>query len=45
MTTCWSTSTASTTPSLPPDKKELIHEVLTWYKTNHPIWFKWLEME
>ncbi len=28
---------------LPPDKKGLILEVLRWYKTNHPIWFKWLE--
>ncbi len=27
------------------DKKELIREVLTWYKANHPIWFKWLELE
>ncbi len=30
---------------LPPDKKELIREVLEWYKANHPIWFKWLEIE
>jgi hypothetical protein len=28
---------------LPPDKKNLIIEVLRWYKTNHPIWFQWLE--
>ncbi|MCP4900834.1 MAG: hypothetical protein GY906_28035 [bacterium] len=28
---------------LPPDKKALILEVLRWYKTNHPIWFHWLE--
>ena len=28
---------------LPPDKKELIDEVLRWYKQNHPIWFTWLE--
>ena len=27
---------------LPPDKKELIQEVLAWYKANHPIWFQWL---
>jgi hypothetical protein len=30
---------------LPHDKKELIREVLTWYKANHPIWFTWLEMK
>jgi hypothetical protein len=27
------------------DKKQLIREVLTWYKASHPIWFKWLEMD
>ncbi len=27
---------------LPPDKKDLIMEVLEWYKKNHPIWFRWL---
>jgi hypothetical protein len=30
---------------LPPDKKQLIREVLEWYKTEHPIWFEWLEMD
>jgi hypothetical protein len=30
---------------LPPDKKALIREVLTWYKENHQIWFKWLEID
>jgi hypothetical protein len=30
---------------LPRDKKELIREVLDWYKANHPIWFSWLEMK
>jgi len=30
---------------LPPDKTKLIHEVLEWYKANHPTWFKWLEIE
>jgi hypothetical protein len=30
---------------LPHDKKELIREVLVWYKKHHPIWFKWLEIE
>jgi hypothetical protein len=29
---------------LAPDKRKLIHEVLTWYKENHPIWFLWLEI-
>ena len=30
---------------MPSDKRELIREVLDWYKTNHPIWFTWLEMD
>jgi hypothetical protein len=30
---------------LPRDKRDLIHEVLTWYKENHPIWFEWLDMK
>ncbi len=30
---------------LPNDKRELIREVLIWYKKNHPIWFKWLELK
>lgn len=29
---------------LPPEKKAFIAEVLAWYKTNHPIWFRWLEL-
>ena len=29
---------------LSPDKKALIREVLEWYKANHPIWFRWLEL-
>jgi hypothetical protein len=29
---------------LAPDKKELIRQVLTWYKAEHPLWFEWLEM-
>jgi hypothetical protein len=29
---------------LPRDKRDLISEVLTWYKENHPIWFEWLEL-
>jgi hypothetical protein len=28
---------------MPADKRNLIREVLQWYKTNHPIWFQWLE--
>jgi len=27
-----------------PDKKALIQEILGWYKENHPIWFRWLEI-
>jgi len=30
---------------MPSDKRELIREVLDWYKANHPIWFNWLEMK
>ncbi len=26
------------------DKKELIRQVLTWYKAEHPLWFEWLEL-
>ncbi len=29
---------------MPNDKKELIQEVLFWYKKNHPTWFRWLEI-
>ena len=29
---------------LAPDKKELIRDVLTWYRDHHPTWFSWLEM-
>jgi hypothetical protein len=29
---------------LPPDKKELIRQVLRWYKAEHPMWFEWLEL-
>ncbi len=29
---------------LPPDKKELIRQVLRWYKAEHPLWFEWLEL-
>jgi len=27
-----------------PEKRTFIHQVLTWYKQNHPTWFKWLEI-
>jgi hypothetical protein len=30
---------------LPPDKKRLIQDVLRWYKDNHPIWFRWLNLD
>jgi hypothetical protein len=30
---------------LPADKRDLIREVLVWYKVNHPTWFSWLEMK
>ena len=30
---------------MPPDKKALIREVLAWYKANHPIWFRWLDLD
>jgi hypothetical protein len=26
------------------DKQDLIRNVLSWYKENHPIWFRWLSM-
>ncbi len=29
---------------LSPEKKAFIAEVLAWYKANHPIWFRWLEL-
>ncbi|HVS02532.1 MAG TPA: hypothetical protein VMT16_07165 [Thermoanaerobaculia bacterium] len=29
---------------LPPDKQRLIRQVLEWYKENHPIWFRWLDI-
>ena len=29
---------------LPPDKKALIQEVLAWYKNQHPVWFRWLDI-
>ncbi len=29
---------------LSPDKRQLIRDVITWYKDSHPIWFKWLHI-
>jgi hypothetical protein len=29
---------------MPSDKKALIQDVLRWYKENHPIWFRWLDL-
>jgi hypothetical protein len=30
---------------LPRDKQERVRAVLRWYKTNHPVWFEWLEVD
>jgi hypothetical protein len=30
---------------MPPDKKELIREVLSWYRKHHPVWFRWLDTD
>ena len=29
---------------VPREKQETIRKVLTWYRTNHPVWFDWLEI-
>jgi hypothetical protein len=29
---------------VPRDKQEIIRRVLTWYRTNHPVWFGWLDV-
>jgi hypothetical protein len=29
---------------IPPARKRAIHEILEWYKANHPVWFAWLEL-
>ncbi len=29
---------------MPRDKQEAIRKVLEWYKANHPVWFRWLEI-
>jgi hypothetical protein len=28
-----------------PEDQVKLREILAWYKANHPIWFKWLELE
>jgi len=30
---------------IPPQDQIKLREVLEWYKENHPIWFKWLELD
>ena len=27
------------------EKQKILKEVLTWYRQNHPIWFRWLQCE
>ena len=29
---------------MPREKQAAIRKVLEWYKTNHPVWFSWLEL-
>ena len=29
---------------VPREKQETIRKVLEWYRTNHPVWFDWLEI-
>jgi hypothetical protein len=29
---------------LPPESQAIIHQVLHWYKAQHPVWFSWLEL-
>ena len=30
--------------TLPREHQEIVRNVLEWYKKNHPIWFRWLEI-
>ena len=30
---------------IPPEDQVKLREILEWYKANHPIWFRWLELE
>ncbi len=32
------------TDVIPPEDQVKLREILDWYKANHPIWFKWLEI-
>jgi hypothetical protein len=29
---------------VPREKQETIRKVLEWYRSNHPVWFDWLEI-
>jgi hypothetical protein len=29
---------------MPRDKQDILRRVLSWYKTNHPVWFTWLDV-
>jgi GTP1/Obg family GTP-binding protein len=29
---------------MPHEKQEAIRKVLQWYKSNHPVWFDWLDI-
>jgi hypothetical protein len=29
---------------MPPQKQKGIRQILEWYKTHHPVWFRWLEI-
>jgi hypothetical protein len=29
---------------VPKEKQDAIRQVLEWYKANHPVWFRWLEV-
>jgi hypothetical protein len=32
------------TDVIPPEDQTKLREILEWYKANHPIWFKWLDL-
>jgi len=32
------------TDVIPPQDQVKLRQILDWYKENHPIWFKWLEL-
>ena len=31
--------------TIPPEEQQRLRDILTWYKTNYPIWFDWLELD